>query len=91
MKPSEVQFAKNLEALKSPQCRRIVAALNSGALTISELSQNCNLTQGSIEKHIEILNIAELLHSEEANDETKYSLNLSTFLETLDWFKDLGK
>ena len=91
MKLSEIQFASNLDALKSPQCRRIVKALYVQDLTVSELVSGCKLTEGSIRKHLEILTSAELVKIGAAAGQGKYSLNVNAFSETHDWFVSLGK
>jgi len=35
MKPNEIQFAHNLQALSAPQCRRIVEALLQDSLSLA--------------------------------------------------------
>jgi len=52
------------EKLKSEQCRRILEALESGPQTTAELSKATKLTLGSVEKHLEVLMVAELVHQE---------------------------
>jgi DNA-binding transcriptional ArsR family regulator len=89
MKLGEIQFAKNLDALKSPQCRRIVKALYVEDLAVSEPVRICKLTEGSVEKHLEVLTSAELVSATASLG--KYSLNSGAFSETHDWFVGLGK
>jgi predicted transcriptional regulator len=48
------------ESLSSEQCRRILAALESGAKTYSELVKPTRLTLGSIKKHVAVLVVADL-------------------------------
>ena len=91
MRPSEVQFAKNLEALKSPQCRRIVSVLSIEPKTLPELARRCKLTPGSIDKHLEILESAGLIHMSHADSLAKASLQEAALRETRDWFLSLGK
>ncbi len=55
MKPTEIQFALNLEALSAPQCRRIIEVLVDGSRNSEELSRLCKLTPASIEKHLGVL------------------------------------
>ena len=55
MKPTEIQFALNLEALAAPQCRRIVEALVQDSQTLTDLAKLCKLTPASIDKHLDIL------------------------------------
>ncbi len=90
MKPSEIQFARNLEALRSPQCRRIIQVLFSETRTIPELVRDCELTQGSIEKHLQVLTDAGLVETAVSANETSFRLCAAAFSETHDWFKFLG-
>lgn len=90
LKPNEIQFAKNLDALKSPQCRRIVKAIFHEARSIPELSSVCKLTPGSLLKHLDILISAGLIELRESNGTTSYSLRQAEFQETQDWFLSLG-
>ena len=48
MKPSEVQIAQNLQALTSPQSRRIITSLNREPLSAAQLAKECKLTPASI-------------------------------------------
>lgn len=89
MKPSEVQFAKNLQALAVPQCRRIVEALIEQPQSSAELSKACKLTPGSIEKHLQILFEAGLVKLHKTNGVEKVHLQISKFNPTLDWFLKL--
>ena len=91
MKPSEIQFAKNLEALKSPQCRRIIRALYTEARTVADLAAVCKLSQGSIEKHLEVLADAGLVETKVMAGAVTYVLQTEVFSETHDWFKALGQ
>jgi len=47
MKPSEIQFSRNLQALSVPQCRRIVETLIQDSHTLNELLKLCKLTPAS--------------------------------------------
>lgn len=91
MKPSELQFAQNLEALKPPQCRRIVKALSGSDMSSAELSRSCKLSPGSIEKHVEVLFSAGLVEYISLGGMTSVSLVRSAFRETHEWFLDLSK
>ena len=51
------------EKLKSEQCRRILAALESGPKSQEELVQLTKLTAGSIAKHVDVLLEAKLVQS----------------------------
>lgn len=89
MKPSEIQFAKNLGALAVPQCRRIVEALIEQPQSFAELSKACKLTPRSIEKHLQILFEASLVKLHKKNEVEKVQLQISKFKPTLDWFLKL--
>ena len=89
MKPSEVQFALNLQALASPQCRRIIEVLVKGHHNLNELSQACKLTLASTEKHLEILIGAGLVKMRMLNGEKRAILQKSKFDLTVDWFLKL--
>ena len=91
MKPNEIQFAMNLEALKAPQCRRIIQVIYQQPRTVSELAALCKLTHGSIEKHIALLESAGLVDASVRADEITYGLNKDAFSETKGWFSSLGK
>ena len=90
MKPSEIQFAQNLQGLSAPQCRRIVEALVRDSLTIKDLSKLCKLTPGSIDKHLEILTQAGLVKVRSVGGAKKAHLQASKFKPTLDWFNKLS-
>ena len=89
MKPSEIQFTLNLQALSVPQCRRIVEALFHDSRTLKELSKVCKLTPASIDKHLEILNEAGLVKVRSTGGIKKAHLQTSKFNPTLDWFSKL--
>ena len=90
MKPSEIQFAQNLQALSVPQCRRIVEALVQDSLTIKDLSKLCKLSPASIDKHLEILIKAELVKVRTVGGVKKSYLQLSKLKPTLAWFSNLN-
>jgi len=89
MKPSEIQFALNLEALSPPQCRRIVEALFQDSRTLKELSKLCKLTPASIDKHLEILVEAGLVKVRSTGEIKTAHLQTSKFNPTLEWFSKL--
>ena len=89
MKPTEIQFALNLEALSAPQCRRIVEALVQDSHTPKELSKLCKLTPASIDKHLKILIDAGLVKLRIVGEVKKAHLQASKFKPTLDWFSAL--
>ena len=89
MKPSEIQFAQNLQALSVPQCRRIVEALIEDSQTLKELSKLCKLSPASIDKHLEILIQAGLVKVRSVGAAKKACLQASKFKPTLDWFYNL--
>ena len=91
MKPSEIQFALNLEALAVPQCRRIVETLIEESRTHKELSKICKLTPASIEKHLEVLIEAGLVKIRSIGGVKKAQLQTSKLEPTLDWFLGLTK
>jgi DNA-binding transcriptional ArsR family regulator len=90
MKPTEIQFALNLEALSAPQSRRIVEALMQDSHTLKELSELCKLTPASIEKHLEALIGAGLVKLRTVDGVKKAQLQTSKFKPTLDWFFKLS-
>jgi len=90
LKPTEIQFALNLEALSAPQCRRIVEALVQDSHTPKELSKLCKLTPASIDKHLEILVVAGLVKLRTVDGVKKAYLQTSKFKPTLDWFEKLS-
>jgi len=90
MKPSEIQFALNLEALSVPQCRRIVKALIHDSHTLKDLSKLCKLTPASIDKHLEILIEAGLVKVRSTGGIKRAHLQTSKFNPTLDWFLQLS-
>jgi DNA-binding transcriptional ArsR family regulator len=49
------------EKLKSEQCRRILEALESGPKSADELVVITKLTLGSVNKHLEVLLVADLI------------------------------
>lgn len=51
------------EKLKSEQCRRILEALESGPKSAEELVPITKLTLGSVNKHLEVLLVAERIKS----------------------------
>jgi len=90
MKPNEIQFAQNLQALSAPQCRRIVEALVEESHTFKDLSKCCKLTPASIEKHLQILTQAGLVKIRSVGGVQKAHLQTSKFKPTLDWFSKLS-
>ena len=90
MKPSEIQFAHNLQALSAPQCRRIVEALVQDSHTMKDLSKLCKLTPASIDKHLEILIQAGLVKVRSVGGVKKAYLQTSKFKPTSDWFNKLS-
>ena len=89
MKPSETQFALNLQALSVPQCRRIVEVLIHDSCTLKELSKLCKLTPASIDKHLEILIETGLVKVRSTGGIKKAHLQTSKFNPTLEWFSKL--
>jgi len=90
MKPSEIQFALNLQALSVPQCRRIVEALIHDSHTLKDLSKLCKLTPASIDKHLEILIEAGLVKVRSTGGIKRAHMQTSKFKPTLDWFLQLS-
>jgi len=90
MKPNEIQFAHNLQAISAPQCRRIVEALVQDSHTMKDLSKLCKLTPASIDKHLEILIQAGLVKVRSVGGVKKAYLQTSKFKPTLDWFNKLS-
>ena len=90
MKPNEIQFAHNLQALSAPQCRRIVEALVQDSQTMKDLSKLCKLTPASIDKHLEILIQAGLVKVRSVGGVKKAYLQTSKFKPTIDWFYELS-
>ena len=90
MKPEEIQFAHNLNALAAPQCRRIVEALVQDSLTRTDLTKICKLTPASIDKHLDILVQAGLVKFHSVEGVKRAHLQDSKFKPTLDWFTKLN-
>ena len=90
MKPNEIQFAHNLQALSAPQCRRIVEALVQDSHSLNELSRLCKLTPASIDKHLKILIQAGLVKVRTVGGVKQANLQTSKFKPTLDWFYKLS-
>ena len=90
MKPNEIQFAHNLQALSAPQCRRIVEALVQDSYSLNELSRLCKLTPASIDKHLKILIQAGLVKVRTVGGVKQANLQTSKFKPTLDWFYKLS-
>jgi DNA-binding transcriptional ArsR family regulator len=89
MKPDEIQFSLNLEALSAPQCRRIIAALIDEPMAITQLSKTCKLTPASINKHLDILKTSGLVKVRGINGVQVAQIQKSKFKPTLDWFEQL--
>jgi DNA-binding transcriptional ArsR family regulator len=75
------------DALSSESSRRVVAALNDGPATVSELSSRTGLTPQNVAYHLEKLTDAELVQPDGicgtgANEATVYSLAETTLLST---------
>ena len=90
MKPTEIQFARNLEALAAPQCRRIVEALVQDSQTLTDLTKRCKLTPASIDKHLDILVRSGLVKIRTVDGVKRAHLQASKFKPTLDWFIKLN-
>jgi len=90
MKPNEIQFSQNLQALSAPQCRRIVKALVQDSHSLKDLSKFCKLTPASIDKHLDILIKAGLVKLRTAGGAKTAHLQTSKFKPTLDWFINLN-
>ena len=90
MKPEEIQFARNLEALAAPQCRRIVEALVQDSQTLTDLTKLCKLTPTSIDKHSDILVRSGLVKIRTVDGVKRAHLQASKFKPTLDWFIKLN-
>jgi DNA-binding transcriptional ArsR family regulator len=89
MKPHEIQFSLNLEALSVPQCRRIIEVLIDEPKSIMELSKKCKLTPASINKHLEILKASGLVKVRDVDGVQLVQIQKSKFRPTLDWFSNL--
>lgn len=89
MKPSEIQFSLNLEALSAPQCRRIIEILVLDQRTLKELAKLCKLTPSSIDKHLEILVDAGLVKMRTVNGVKIAKLQTAMLEPTLKWFTKL--
>ena len=89
MKPAEIQFSLNLEALSSPQCRRIVQALYKESYSQEDLSKICKLSIASVGKHVEILRVAGLVKLRKVDGVIKVSLQVTKLEPTLEWFSQL--
>jgi DNA-binding transcriptional ArsR family regulator len=90
MKPHEIQFSLNLEALSAPQCRRIIEALIDKPMAITQLSKTCKLTPASINKHLEILKKSGLVKVRAVDGDQFAQIQKSKFKPTLDWFLNLS-
>jgi DNA-binding transcriptional ArsR family regulator len=89
MKPHEIQFALNLEALSAPQCRRLVEALNNTPLSQEDLSKVCKLSPASVEKHLTLLKDASLIKVRVKNGERIVQLQSAMLQPTVEWFSKL--
>ena len=89
MKPSEIQFSLNLQALSAPQCRRIIETLMNSPKTQSELSKFCKLSSASIDKHLEILIEAGLIKMRKIEGDKKTVVQRPKLQPTIDWFIEL--
>ena len=90
MKPEEIQFALNLQALSAPQFRRIVEVLVEGSRTTEELSRLYKLTPASIEKHLDVLRESGLVKVHNREDAEEVRLLISKFKPTVEWFSKLN-
>jgi DNA-binding transcriptional ArsR family regulator len=90
MKPHEIQFSLNLEALSAPQCRRIFEALIDEPMAITQLSKTCKLTPASRNKHLEILKKSGLVKVRAVDGDQVAQIQKSKFKPTLDWFLNLS-
>ncbi|CAB4817377.1 MAG: helix-turn-helix domain-containing protein [Actinobacteria bacterium] len=90
MKPHEIQFSLNLDALSAPQCRRIIEALIDESMAITQLSKTCKLTPASINKHLEILKKSGLVKVRAVDGDQVAQIQKSKFKPTLDWFLNLS-
>ena len=86
MKPNEIQFSLNLEALSPPQCRRIVAALFNSPLSHEDLSKVCKLSPASIDKHLALLKDSGLVKVRVKNGEQMVHLQMAMLQPTFEWF-----
>ena len=89
MKPSEIQFARSLEALSAPQSRRIVKALVDKPLSANELAKACKLSPVSIEKHLEPLIQSGVVSLTSSDESEAFELNRAVLQPTIDWFTAL--
>ena len=89
MKPSEIQFSLNLQALSAPQCRRIIEALMNSPKTQSQLSKYCKFSSASIDKHLEILIQAGLIKMRKIDGDKKAVVQRTKLQPTIDWFIEL--
>ncbi|TFW30205.1 metalloregulator ArsR/SmtB family transcription factor [Massilia horti] len=74
---------KVFEALASSPRRQILAYLNEGELTTSELAQRFGMTAPAISRHLSVLENADLVRSERRGSYVYYSLNAEHLANTL--------
>jgi DNA-binding transcriptional ArsR family regulator len=91
VKPSDIQFALNLEVLSAPQSRRIVQALIERPLTAQDLAKTCKLSLASIAKHLEPLMRAKLVALTSVDGVEMLKFERSTLQRTIEWFADLNQ
>lgn len=68
------------ESLKSEQCRRILAALESGPMTVELLANATKLTKGSVRKHAHVLVEANLVSEDSDGRFSTKSMNRRTLV-----------
>ncbi len=86
MKPNELEFAAILDALKVPQCRRIIEALASNSKDLQELAKATKLSEKSLELHLPYLLDAKLVSKKVTQGQATYVFNSKLFDKNVAWF-----
>jgi DNA-binding transcriptional ArsR family regulator len=72
-------------AISDPTRRQILTLLTGGALTVSALAANFDVSRPAISKHIKVLEQAQLISIQEAGRERYCRLDPTGFEEIKDW------
>lgn len=72
-------------AIADPTRRSILAILTGGAVTVSALAGNFDISRPAVSKHIKVLEQASLINITESGRERYCQLNYEGFEEIKDW------
>ena len=77
------------KALSDPTRRRILELLKEGDLTAGEISDQFQMAQPSVSRHLNVLRQAGLVWTEKKGQYVTYSLNATAFQSLLIWLARL--